>query len=59
MPTSAPAGTAGPLLSVVGGVVNAVATAVTIAFLAIFMLIFGDRVMPGNIVAEERESYEW
>jgi antitoxin (DNA-binding transcriptional repressor) of toxin-antitoxin stability system len=21
--------------------------------------IFGDRVMPGNIVAEERESYEW
>ena len=22
-------------------------------------LIFGDRVMPGNIVAEERESYEW
>ena len=21
--------------------------------------IFGDRVLPGNIVAEERESYEW
>jgi antitoxin (DNA-binding transcriptional repressor) of toxin-antitoxin stability system len=21
--------------------------------------IFGDRVMPGNIIAEERESYEW
>ncbi len=21
--------------------------------------IFGNRVMPGNIVAEERESYEW
>ena len=21
--------------------------------------IFGDRVMPGNIVAEERKSYEW
>jgi antitoxin (DNA-binding transcriptional repressor) of toxin-antitoxin stability system len=21
--------------------------------------IFGDRVMPGNIVGEERESYEW
>jgi antitoxin (DNA-binding transcriptional repressor) of toxin-antitoxin stability system len=21
--------------------------------------IFGDRVMPGNIVAEERESYQW
>ena len=22
-------------------------------------LIFGDRILPGNIVAEERESYEW
>ena len=21
--------------------------------------IFGDRILPGNIVAEERESYEW
>jgi len=21
--------------------------------------IFGDRVLPGNIIAEERESYEW
>jgi antitoxin (DNA-binding transcriptional repressor) of toxin-antitoxin stability system len=21
--------------------------------------IFGDKVMPGNIIAEERESYEW
>ena len=21
--------------------------------------IFGDRVLPGNIVAEERESYQW
>jgi antitoxin (DNA-binding transcriptional repressor) of toxin-antitoxin stability system len=21
--------------------------------------IFGDRVMPGNIIAEERESYDW
>jgi antitoxin (DNA-binding transcriptional repressor) of toxin-antitoxin stability system len=21
--------------------------------------IFGDKVLPGNIVAEERESYEW
>jgi hypothetical protein len=21
--------------------------------------VFGDTVMPGNIVAEERESYEW
>jgi len=21
--------------------------------------IFGDRVMPGNLIAEERESYEW
>ena len=28
-------------------------------FLARQKRIFGDKVLPGNIVAEERESYEW
>jgi predicted PurR-regulated permease PerM len=53
-------GTAGPLLAVVGGLLNAVAAAVTIFFLAIFMLIFGGRVVEavmGEATPERRDRY--
>jgi predicted PurR-regulated permease PerM len=53
-------GTAGPLLTVLGGVVNAIATAVTIVFLAIFMLIFGGKIvdaMLGEATPERRDRY--
>lgn len=44
-------GAAGPLLSLVGSVVNALGAAVTIFFLAIFMLVFGGRLVR-NLLAE-------
>jgi predicted PurR-regulated permease PerM len=53
-------GTAGPLLTIVGGVLNAVAAVVTIFFLAIFMLIFGGRVVEallGEATPERRDRY--
>jgi predicted PurR-regulated permease PerM len=53
-------GTAGPLLAVVGGLLNAVAAAVTIFFLATFMLIFGGRVVEavmGEATPERRDRY--
>jgi predicted PurR-regulated permease PerM len=53
-------GTAGSVVTIVGGALNAVAAVVTIFFLAIFMLIFGGRVvetMMGEATPERRDRY--
>jgi predicted PurR-regulated permease PerM len=53
-------GAAGPVLSFVGSLFNAVAAAVTIFFLAIFMVIFGGdltRAMLGEALPERRKRY--
>jgi predicted PurR-regulated permease PerM len=53
-------GTAGSLWTIVGGVLNAVATVVTIFFLGVFMLIFGGRVvaaMLAEATPERRDRY--
>jgi predicted PurR-regulated permease PerM len=52
--------TAGTVLTVLGGVLNAIAAAVSIFFLAIFMLIFGGQVVDallGEATPERRERY--
>jgi len=52
--------TAGTVLTVLGGVLNAVAGVVTIFFLAIFMLIFGGQVLDtllGEATPERRDRY--
>jgi predicted PurR-regulated permease PerM len=51
---------AGPVLSVLGGLVNAIAAAVTIFFLAVFMLVFGGRLVDallGEATPERRDRY--
>jgi predicted PurR-regulated permease PerM len=52
--------TAGTVLTVLGGVLNAIAAVVTIFFLAIFMLIFGGQVVDsllGEATPERRDRY--
>jgi len=52
--------TAGTVLTVLGGVLNAIAAAVTIFFLSIFMLIFGGQVVEsllGETMPERRDRY--
>jgi predicted PurR-regulated permease PerM len=52
--------TAGTVLTVLGGVLNAIAAAVTIFFLSIFMLIFGGQVVDallGETMPERRDRY--
>jgi predicted PurR-regulated permease PerM len=52
--------TAGTVLTVLGGLLNAIAAAVTIFFLAIFMLIFGGPVVEsivGEATPERRDRY--
>jgi predicted PurR-regulated permease PerM len=53
-------GAAGPVLSFVGSLFNAIAAAVSIFFLAIFMVIFGGhlvRALLGETLPERRERY--
>jgi predicted PurR-regulated permease PerM len=53
-------GTAGSVLTILGGVLNAAAGVVTIFFLAIFMLVFGGRVveaMLAEATPERRDRY--
>jgi predicted PurR-regulated permease PerM len=54
-------GAASPILAALGGIVSAVAAAVTIAFLTIFMLIFGGRLIRAALAEarpERRALYE-
>ncbi len=50
-------GAATPILTAVGGVLSAVGAAVTIAFLTVFMMIFGGRLIRGA-VAEARPNHQ-
>jgi predicted PurR-regulated permease PerM len=54
-------GAATPILNAVGDVINGIAAAITIAFLVIFMLIFGGRLIHGALAEarpERRPTYE-
>jgi putative heme transporter len=54
-------GAASPLLAAVGGVLSAVGAAITIAFLVVFMLIFGGRLVQAALAearADRRDVYE-